>query len=30
MHGYLFSFVAGMYIEDFGVETLNISEVKFI
>ena len=27
MYGYLFSFVAGMYVEDFGVEILNITEV---
>ena len=30
VYGYLFSFVAGMYVEEFGVETLNISEVKFM
>ena len=28
LYGYLFSFVAGMYVEEFGVEMLNITEVK--
>ena len=27
VYGYLFSFVAGMYVEDFGAEMLNITEV---
>ena len=28
VYGYLFSFVAGMYVEEFGVEMLNITEAK--
>ena len=28
VYGYLFSFVAGMYVEEFGVEMLTITEVK--
>ena len=28
VYDYLFSFVAGMYVEEFGVEMLNITEVK--
>ena len=30
LYGYLFSYVAGMCVEEFGVEMLNISEIKFM